>query len=259
MRWPGFRKVRKQVCKRISRRMSKLGLPGVFNYQNYLQRHEAEWPVLDSLCRITISRFYRNKKVFALLEQEILPQLAEQARVRGEYILRIWSAGCGGGEEPYSLALLWELVLKPLFPDLDMHLLATDSDTHMLQRAKVGCYSAGSIKELPEPWRVAAFEKTNDLYHLRPQYKTKVEFRAHDVRTGIPDGPFNLILCRNLVFTYFDLGLQSEIAQRMWENLVTGGVLIIGARETVPSNGMAFKEHGRRLGIYKKAMEIASV
>ncbi len=256
MRWPGFRKVRKQVCKRISRRMSKLGLPGVFNYQNYLQRHAEEWPVLDSLCRITISRFYRNKKVFALLEQEILPQLAEQARVRGEYILRIWSAGCGGGEEPYSLALLWELVLKPLFPDLDMHLLATDSDTHMLQRAKVGCYSAGSIKELPEPWRVAAFEKTNDLYRLRPQYKTKVEFRAHDVRTGIPDGPFNLILCRNLVFTYFDLELQSEIARRMWEHLVIDGALVIGARETLPNDVKMFKERGNRLGVYARDAEI---
>lgn len=259
MRWPGFRRVRKQVCKRFNRRISYLKLSSVIDYQSYLERHAEEWPILDSLCRITISRFYRNRKIFALLEQEILPRLARQVLDRGERILQIWSAGCCGGEEPYSIVLSWDFVVSPRFPDLNIHLSATDSDNNMLQRAEDGCYSAGSIKEIPESWRDAAFEKTNDLYRLRPQFKTKVDFLEHDVRKGIPDGLFHLIVCRNLVFTYFDLELQSEIAQRMWENLVTGGVLIIGARETLPSNGMAFKEHGRRLGIYKKALEIASV
>ncbi|MCI0400815.1 MAG: chemotaxis protein CheR [Gammaproteobacteria bacterium] len=252
MRWPGFRRVRKQVCKRISRRMSKLELSNVIDYQSYVETHGEEWPVLEGLCRITISRFYRNKSVFALLEQEILPRLARQALAGGEHILRFWSAGCGAGEEPYSIVLLWDLGLKPLFPDLDMHILATDLDSNVLQRGKDGCYSAGSVKELPEPWRDAAFQKTNGLYRLRPQYKTKVEFLEHDVRTGIPDGPFHLILCRNLVFTYFDRDLQSEIARRMWEHLITGGVFIIGVRETIPNYSKTFKEQGRHLGIYQK-------
>lgn len=259
MRWPGFRKVRKQVCKRIGRRISELELSGVIDYQNYLEGQAEEWPILDSLCRITISRFYRNRKIFALMEQKILPRLARQVLDRGERILQIWSAGCCAGEEPYSIVLSWDFVVSPCFPDLNIHLSATDSDNNMLQRAKDGFYSAGSIKEIPESWRDAAFEKTNGLYRLRPQFKTKIHFLEHDVRKGIPDGPFHLIVCRNLVFTYFDLELQSEIAQRMWENLVTGGVLIIGARENLPSDTRAFKVPYGHLGIYEKDFGMACV
>ena len=256
MRWAGFRRVRKQVCKRINRRIAKLELSDIFDYQKYLETHVEEWEVLDSLCRITISRFYRNQKVFSLIQQEILPQLAKEAQMRGEHILRIWCAGCGAGEEPYSIALMWELVVKSHFPGLDMHLLATDVDSHMLERGNAACYSAGSIKELPDPWRNAAFEKRNGHYCLRRQYKAPVEIRAHDVRTDIPDGPYYLILCRNVVFTYFDLELQSEIARRMWQKLVTKGSLIIGTRETLPSNVKLFNEHSSRLGIYARDAEV---
>jgi len=106
MRWPGFRKVRDHVCKRIERRIRELGLPNVQAYQEYLREIRAEWQQLDGLCRVTISRFYRDKRVFAMLEQEVLPRLAEQALAADGRSLRIWSAGCASGEEPYTLVLL---------------------------------------------------------------------------------------------------------------------------------------------------------
>ncbi len=104
MRWPGFRKVRKQVCKRVGQHIQDLGLAGVDEYQVYLEEHPTEWAQLDSLCRITISRFCRDKEVFAALEKEVLPSLVRGVRERGDTNLRIWSAGCGSGEEPYTLA-----------------------------------------------------------------------------------------------------------------------------------------------------------
>ena len=85
MRWPGFRKVRSQVCKRIRRRLNTLALDDLDAYKRYLETHADEWPRLDSMCRITISRFYRDRGVFEALEAEVLPALATAARKRGDY------------------------------------------------------------------------------------------------------------------------------------------------------------------------------
>ncbi len=105
MRWAGFRKVRKTVCKRVARRLHTLGLPDADAYRRYLVGHEAEWPRLDAMCRIPISRFWRDRGVFDLLADEVFPALATAAAARGDNCLRVWSAGCASGEEPYSVRL----------------------------------------------------------------------------------------------------------------------------------------------------------
>lgn len=93
-RWPGFRKVRRQVCKRIDRRIGKLKLPGPAAYREYLEQVASEWDVLDQFCRISISRFYRDRRVFDHLRDTVLPELADAAMASGESVLRCWSAGC---------------------------------------------------------------------------------------------------------------------------------------------------------------------
>lgn len=139
LRWSGLRKVRRQVCKRISRRMQALGLANVRAYRSYLQANADEWPVLASMCRISIW------SVFEYLAALILCRLAATAHAAGQSTLRCWSAGCASGEEPYTLALLWRLCLLPRFPDLNMHITATDCDAHLLKRAKRACYPASSV------------------------------------------------------------------------------------------------------------------
>jgi chemotaxis protein methyltransferase CheR len=135
MRWDGFRKVRGQVKKRLTRRLRELGLPDIEAYRDYLRRHAGEWHKLDALCRITISRFYRDKGVYAALSQQVLPTLARAARQRRDKTLRVWSAGCGGGEEPYTISILWHLELRDRYPDLQIDIVATDADPAMLARA----------------------------------------------------------------------------------------------------------------------------
>jgi chemotaxis protein methyltransferase CheR len=90
MRWPGFRKVRRQVGRRVDRRLRQLGLDDVSAYQDYLEDHPREWLLLDEFCRISISRFYRDRGVFDLIGNEVLPQLAVAAIVRGDRELRVW-------------------------------------------------------------------------------------------------------------------------------------------------------------------------
>lgn len=234
MRWAGFRKVRKQVCKRIARRLRVLGLPGSDAYRVYLSANPDEWIALDRCCRITLSRFYRDHRVFDFLGETVLPVLATQALQRGDTCLQLWSAGCAGGEEPYSLALLWQRRVSPLCPGVGLQILATDSDPRSLERAAVGCYSPASLKDLPAEWRETAFRRRNREYCLLPGYRSGVVFGCQDLRSGMPAGRFDLILCRNLVFTYYSIGLQQQLLAELQLRLCAGGALVIGAHEALP-------------------------
>jgi chemotaxis protein methyltransferase CheR len=93
LRWPGFRKVRRHVHKRIVRRLGELGSAGISEYRAYLDAHAAEWAVLDAMSRISISRFYRDGDVFDHLRDALLPALARGARERGDQRIAVWSAG----------------------------------------------------------------------------------------------------------------------------------------------------------------------
>ena len=132
-RWEGFRRVRRQVCRRISSRFQDLGLTGFDEYRRHLESHAGEWDFLDSLCTVTITRFYRDRGIFRLLERNALPRLATQARERGEPCIRAWSAGCGSGEEPYTLAILWALAPDPALRHTGLEILATETDALLLQ------------------------------------------------------------------------------------------------------------------------------
>lgn len=103
---PVFEKVYGQVCKRIRRRIVELGLNDIADYRYYLQQHTEEWMLLDTFARVTISRFYRDKMMFAFLQQQVLPGLCHQAIAAGHNNLNIWIVGCGSGEEPYTLAII---------------------------------------------------------------------------------------------------------------------------------------------------------
>jgi chemotaxis protein methyltransferase CheR len=235
LRWAGFRRVRRQVCKRVARRLGELGLADLDAYRAYLEAHPAEWRVLDTLCRVTISRFYRDARVFAFLERAVLPVLARRAVAEGRS-LAAWSAGCASGEEPYTLALIWELALAPAFAGLELDILATDVDPVLLERAEAAVYEAGSLRDLPGSLLRGGFEVEDGRYRLRPGPARRVTLLRHDVRDGAPDGPFDLVCCRNLAFTYFELAAQEEVCATLAACLRPGGALVIGAHESLPES-----------------------
>lgn len=213
LRWPGFRKVRRQVCRRIGRRLAELGLADAAAYRAYLESNADEWTRLDALCRITISRFWRDAAVFESLRDEVLPALGPAPGV--------WSAGCASGEEPYSLVLAADEA------GVAVRVLATDVDPRLLERARAACYPASSLRDLPAALLARAFEDGC----LRPAYREPVEFLRHDLRADAPPGPFDLVLCRNVAFTYFAEPLQREVGDRLVRSLRAGGALVVGAHE----------------------------
>lgn len=252
LRWSGFRKVRRQVYKRLNRRLQELGLSGLGEYYGYLENHPDEWPVLDTLCWISISRFYRDRGVFTYLQGEVLPQLVRVAVARGDTELHCWSAGCAAGEEPYTLAMLWKDGLVAQFSGLTLRIVATDIDPHALSRAEHGCYPASSIKDLPKEWVKQAFTQVAQEFCLRPEYREPVKFLQQDIRETFPDGRFDLILCRYLVFTYFDGALQQKTLRRMTERLVSGGILVTGTRESLPDGDWGLEPLSIQRGVYRK-------
>jgi chemotaxis protein methyltransferase CheR len=253
MRWQGFRKVRRQVCKRIDRRLMELGLAGISGYRSYMETHPEEWQRLDDLCRISISRFYRDREVFDYLASNVFPILAEQAISRGETEIRSWSIGCAGGEEAYSLMILWRVLLESRFPGLSLYILATDSDPGQLARAREARYEASALKEMPDEWQQSAFYRVNGRHCLREQFRIGVTFEQQDIRRDLADSSFHLILCRNLVFTYYEEELQRDITTALGKRLLPNGLLVLGKHERLPQGVRGFSQLAAHLPVFAAA------
>ncbi len=253
MRPEGYRKVRKQVCKRINTRLKELGLGDHRQYREYLLAHPGEWEVLDQLLHISISRFFRDQDSWEELKNNLLPHLARRAGKESR-TLRCWSAGCASGEEPYSLALLWRHRLGPEFPDLDIEVIATDADPHLLERAQKACYPGGNVQHVPHDWLKRSFRKQDGAYCLLNEPKRMVDFRLQDIREQMPEGPFDVVFCKNLAGMYFAQGLATEVFRRISGRLRDGGILLLGAKEPFPIEHLPdIREECPPLRIYRKA------
>jgi chemotaxis protein methyltransferase CheR len=257
LRWPGFRKVRGQVCKRLRRRLTALGLETLDQYRHRLESDAGEWPVLDGLCHITVSRFYRDRRVFNVLGRRILPELAEAAGAR-DGAVRCWCAGCASGEEVYTLRILWDRVIQAQAPSARLDIVGTDADEAVLRRAERGCFAKGSLKEVPADWLALAFERRDGHYCVRDRHRHGVAFALQDIRQERPAGPFDLILCRNLVFTYFEPELQRLMLTRMAEKLNEPGYLVVGSGEALPDCQAMFEQSPECREIYRKVAAGAS-
>jgi chemotaxis protein methyltransferase CheR len=241
LRWEGFRRVRRQVIRRVRARVADLRLDGPSAYRAYLEGNDEEWRVLDPLCRVTISRFYRDRGVFDGLGAVVLPALADAALARGAASLDCWSAGCASGEEPYSLSLLWHFRLRPRYPGLSLRIVASEADAAMLERARRATYSRATLRELPEDWLADAFDGEGDSRTLRPVHAGPVTWLRQDLREAVPDRRFDLVLCRNLAFTYYDDVLQRDVLERIAGRMAPGGGLVIGAHEQLPAGRTGFE------------------
>jgi chemotaxis protein methyltransferase CheR len=251
LRWRGFSNVRGQVCKRIARRIREQGLTDVAAYRALLEGDPAEWTALEQLCVVTLSRFYRDATVWQALEREVLPQLAVAAQAVAAQTaasqavasqttqhaaLRCWSVGCASGEEPYTLAIVWGLALAQQYPALELRVLATDRHEPVLARAARARYQHGTLQELPLHWRELAFQSEGGELLLRERFRRPVELHAADAGSWLPTQTFQLILCRNVVFTYFDEQRQREVLGRLLTCLAPGGAFLIAPRERLPES-----------------------
>lgn len=224
MHWLGFRKVRHQVSKRVRRRIATLGLNGFAAYRERLEAGPR--PVLP---RHEVTLF-RDRGVFDCLRTSILPAIAERARSERRPA-RCWSAGCASGEEPYSIRILWDIGLSCAVPNREILIVATDIEDVLLARARSGCYDRTSLREVPPELIPHAFKRDGSRFCIHDEYRQGVMFAKQDLRSEAPAGPFDIILCRHLAFTYFAPSLRQKVLRMMTERLTPNGFLVVGSHE----------------------------
>lgn len=228
LRWRRFR--RRSIRKRVIDRMQQLNLHAWSDYQSRVMENEEERQLLTSMLTVTISRFWRNSSLFQRLDNVWLPALLESTAP--EETVQIWSAGCASGEEPYSLLILWQESFAS--SGRRLRLLASDSDSHCLKRARQGRYPASSFREMPLHLRQKYFINEKGTFCLRHDLSQKIEWFEHNLIWERPPSDNHLIFCRNLVYTYFTDPLQKEITRRFHQALVARGFLVVGRKDRLP-------------------------
>jgi chemotaxis protein methyltransferase CheR len=190
----------------------------------------AAWQRLVTRLTVGESYFFRDRAVHALLAREVLPELIAERRARSDRTLRIWSAGCARGEEPYSLAILLDRLL-PDRADWTLTIQGTDVDDRSLEAARRGIYAAWSLRDTPPADRALHFRpRSGRRFELDPAIREMAEFaRLNLVDEAYPAG-MDLILCRNVVM-YFTEDARRAVIGRLERSLVPGGWLVLGAAE----------------------------
>jgi len=237
------------IRRRIARRARNCGAEDAEEYVARLRVDRDELPALMAALTIHVSQFFRNPTTFEYLRDRVLPTLIRRQRQSGQRELRIWCAGCAGGEEPYSLALLLH-EMGPL--DFSLSLLGTDISPDILRRAGEGLYEPQRLAELPERMRERYFITEGNRYRLDENIRKMVRFQRHNIMTDDEFPPSDLILCRN-VLIYFSRQEQDRIVGHFARVLSTGGFLVLGRAENLMGGPRTlFESENARERIYRR-------
>ena len=224
------------VYSRLSKHIRQLGLRGFRDYCDLVSSPAgaAERKEMLSFLTTNFTRFFRENHHFEHLKNEVLPALVQRAKSGGR--VRIWSAACSDGQEPYSIALTVLSVL-PNAADYDFKILATDIDPKILALARAGAYDENALETVTQPMRKQWFTEVDvngrRKWQVDDKLKKLITFNELNLLGNWPfKGPFDVIFCRNVVI-YFDKPTQMRIWSRFAENLPVGGHLYIGHSERV--------------------------
>jgi chemotaxis protein methyltransferase CheR len=225
------------VKARLNKRVRELGMDSYQEYLSFLQRDPEGDELVAMLDAIStnVTNFFRESDHFEFLTQTFLPQL--RGRKQGaDRKIRIWSAGCSSGEEPYTLAM----VLKRAWPDLeqfDARILATDLSTRVLNSAREGIYEENRLRDIPPAFLREYFSPLANaksrVFQVRRDLRNLVHFARLNLLEDWPmKGPFDAIFCRN-VMIYFEKDLREVLVGKYWNLLGPGGILFIGHSESL--------------------------
>ncbi|MDO6548539.1 CheR family methyltransferase [Pseudoalteromonas carrageenovora] len=246
---------REMVYSRIARRIRERKLTDFSTYLAYLNSHkDQEFDAFINALTTNLTSFFRESHHFDYLKKQLVPALLVQNK--NSRRVRIWSAGCSTGEEPYSLAM----ALHELFPsNWDVKILATDLDSNVLKKAHTGVYSAANINGLDDALLKRWFLKSKDgeSYKVKPKLQQLISFKRLNLLQDWPmKGPFDLILCRNVVI-YFDKDTKDLLFKRYAKILAPHGHLFLGHSETMGKEHTEFKNLGKTM--YQKAADARTV
>jgi chemotaxis protein methyltransferase CheR len=224
------------VYSRLAKRLRALGLESFRDYCHFVAGSQGVSERQNMLAALTtnVTRYFREPHHFEHLKTRVLPELAARAKARGR--VRIWSAGCSTGQEPYSIALTMLEVL-PDAAQYDVRILATDIDPNVVATGRAGVYSNEAVQPVPaalrDRWMVRVKDGARDAWGTGEEMRRLVSFRELNLMGNWPmKGRFDAIFCRNVVI-YFDEPTQARIWSRFAPLLTPGGRLYVGHSERV--------------------------
>lgn len=229
----------KQMRRRIDSLVSKRSCKSYKEYVTLLGKDKGAFEEFVNFLTINVSEFYRNPEQWKLMVGEYVPELIKKFGKN----LKIWSAACSTGDEPYSLVM----ALSELIDINKIRIYATDLDKQVIAHAKTGLYSAKSVAGVPDKYKKKYFTKVGPSYQISDEIKRRVEFHEHNLlRDRYPTG-CHMIVCRN-VLIYFTEEAKDEVYRKFNDSLVNHGILFIGSTEQV----MDYKSIGykRRSSFY---------
>ena len=213
-----------QMRRRIGNLVDRSDVDSYVAYFNKVSQSKEEFASFIEYLTINVSEFFRNPDKFDIVEKDVLPMLLKKSPK-----LNIWSAGCSIGAEPYTLAI----ILKEMTPNVKHRILATDLDIEILAKAKKGVYTDAEIKAMRPDRKAKYFDKTPDgKFAVKPEIKSMVEFKQHNLLKDSYEKNFNLIVNRNVVI-YFTEEAKTQMYSGFLESLVPGGILFVGATESI--------------------------
>lgn len=230
------------LCGRLSRRLRARGIPTLDQYYDFVTRPDQDEERVSMIDAITTNetRFFRDPRHFEFLEQQAIPRWRTEAQQgQRSRTIRLWSAGCSSGEEPYSLAMLLARHL-PVEQGWDVTILATDVSTRMLAQARTGIYSITKSADIPEPllkdYMLKGVGKQSGQMKVMPEVQAMIDFDKLNLMHGpYPPGEhFDVILCRN-VLIYFDPQSKQRALEQLTDCLCRNGLLFVGQAENLSS------------------------
>lgn len=229
-----------QLNRRITSLMSRIGVKTLEEYKKLLlQKDEEKQRFLDFIT-INVTEFFRNPELFRELEKTLKEYIVKNNKIK------IWSAACSIGCEPYSLAI----ILNEINQRGSNSIIATDIDNTILKRAKAGEYAQSEMKNVSEAHIKKYFNKVDEKFIVDNKLKSMINFRQHDLILDKYEKDFDLIICRNVII-YFKNEVKKDIFKRFSESLKKDGLLFVGATESIYN----YKEYGLEkvsTFIYKK-------
>jgi chemotaxis protein methyltransferase CheR len=232
------------VQSRLAKRLRKLGLTSYEDYLELLKDPAAdEWTEFINALTTNLTSFFREGHHFTRLVDLVRPSFERTRNIR------VWSAGCSTGEEPYTLAMT---LMKAFGPKASIQIIATDLDTAVLETAAKGVYPLERIESLPIAWKQFGFLKgkgpNEGTVRVRPELQALVSFQQMNLRDAAwpIEGPLQAIFCRN-VMIYFDRPTQRNLLARYHRLLEPDGLLFVGHSESLLDNTIGFQSLGQTI------------
>jgi chemotaxis protein methyltransferase CheR len=247
------------IERRVKNRFPSVKCNDYKDYCHYLKAHPSELDNLIDSLTINVSHFFRNPLTFEYLADIVLPEIIYNKNRHSDASLRIWSAGCAKGEEPYSIAILINEFLKKEKIKFDIRIFATDIDENVMEKAKKAIYPAESVENVKYSILKKYFTPQNDSFSLVSEIKDMVSFSRYNIldkKSQAPPvsifGGFDMVFCRN-VLIYFNADHQELIFEKLYQSLNTDGCLVLGEAEIpVEKYKRDFRKENKCCHIYQK-------